>query len=1477
MKLGEVVSTYLSEYLETEVHIGSINAGLLNQLVINDVVINDKSGEKCLVATKANATIEILPLLKKDIIISSLQLSGLSAITYKDSEDSPLNIQFIINKLSSKESDAEKHQFKIESLVVKNSNLQYDKHYKEKSNSFDINHIDLSNLELVANIHSLDTNNINVDVKKLSFTEKNSSVVLNDLSANISNNDNIINIKHPVVNINSSILKSDSITIDLTNSQAVNIQGNLFDTSIIPSDFYCLSKDIPEIEKPLLVSTNFEYTPGRLILNDFKAKSQDQSISVDGSVELSQNSADGTFADVRLNEFSIDTKELPYYLSFAGLKIPQNIDFLKLGVVKAIGDFKLSPDKYSANTVIKTSIGDIKVDGDFTDHKLFKGHVETSSLHINQALSDTDLKEIAMNMDVDFIFTDKIHEGTLRGNIMNVEYKQYAFQNIKLDGNLSDSGYKGLFEIEDPKLDMTFDGMVQGIGNKNYVLNASINVNHFQPSSLGLDGEYANNNYEFIAKTDIQGNDLNNLSGTLDINNLKITTSITSYTLDNIYCEVNNYGLRKDLLLKSDIISGEISGEYEYTSLFDSFMNIPNAIMPLFGKDFDRTTSTNDSFEFSLTANNHPFLQTVIKERIDFNDPIDITGFVNVPNHYYLVESNLPSISYDNKTFDDIHLGYESNIDKYSIALRGVYNNEERIISSNIKANGNSEEFQSVIDVKVEQDNPIEGTLNIDGSISKSESNDHLAHITLKPSELAFMNHQLNIEADYIDIFNDHLNICDFKVENEDKSLTVNGVLSKDSADCLIADLNGTKMESLFDIAGTKVSDIDGFVYGKCQVYDILSSPKINANLTVQDLVLKNNSMGNAYVLANWDREQNVIDIHTQIIGEETSNGNRQISADGYIDPSNNSLDLNIDCINVDAALLNGLIGRTFKDIAGNINGKIGVRGPLENIQMLGELKTDASITLRATNVTYYISPDDIIKIGSNYIVFEKIHVSDYDGHTNIIDGFVTHKGFKDFTYKFDMNFSNMLAYEESTYNSDKFMGKVYGDGELHINGADGHPVYINIDITPAPDSEFYYDASTPDAITGNSFISFKELAPTDSILLANNVDPGWYWSVRDSVLNSSVDTPPRKYRGDLFVNIGIHMNHNCPIKLRMDSADDAYITIYGTGTLRAEYYNKGTFSLNGTYNIQDGKYRLYLQDIIYRDLIIQNGSNVVFNGNPFDADIHLLCWYTLNSVPLSDLTSVSYTQNNRVKVICMLDITGNLGNMMFNFDLNLPNVSDETRQIVRSYISTEEEMNKQMIYLLGFGRFFTNEYARVNGESNTNQAVNNLLSSTLSGQINQILSNAVGSDSKWNFGTGLSTGERGWEDMDVEGTLSGKLLDDRLLINGNFGYRDNSMTNNSSFVGDFDVKWRLTKKGNTYLKAYNLTNDRYFTKSTLNTQGIGVSFQKDFESWTDLIKSKKNRNKDNIEIHTDSHIIPPDSNKQEIENILILRNDTTN
>ena len=70
----------------------------------------------------------------------------------------------------------------------------------------------------------------------------------------------------------------------------------------------------------------------------------------------------------------------------------------------------------------------------------------------------------------------------------------------------------------------------------------------------------------------------------------------------------------------------------------------------------------------------------------------------------------------------------------------------------------------------------------------------------------------------------------------------------------------------------------------------------------------------------------------------------------------------------------------------------------------------------------------------------------------------------------------------------------------------------------------------------------------------------------------------------------------------------------------------------------------------------------------------------------------------------------------------------------------------------------------------------------------------------------------------------------------------DNVNTATSSFIGDFDIRYLLLPNGNLAMKVYNQTNDRYFTRSSLNTQGIGIIMKKDFSSINDLFGIKKRR-----------------------------------
>jgi hypothetical protein len=211
------------------------------------------------------------------------------------------------------------------------------------------------------------------------------------------------------------------------------------------------------------------------------------------------------------------------------------------------------------------------------------------------------------------------------------------------------------------------------------------------------------------------------------------------------------------------------------------------------------------------------------------------------------------------------------------------------------------------------------------------------------------------------------------------------------------------------------------------------------------------------------------------------------------------------------------------------------------------------------------------------------------------------------------------------------------------------------------------------------------------------------------------------------------------------------------------------------------------------------------------------------------------------------MDITGTPSTPKVGFGLDLPTINDDAKQMIFSLINSEEEMNQQVLYLLAVGRFYTtgNNNANINGTqqySQTSLAMQSIISGTVSQQINSVLSNVI-NNTNWNFGANISTGDEGWNNAEYEGVLSGRMLNNRLLFNGQFGYRDNPNAT-TSFIGDFDLRYLIVPNGNFAIRVYNQTNDRYFTRNSLNTQGIGIILKKDFFNIKDLFGIKRTSNK---------------------------------
>jgi hypothetical protein len=109
----------------------------------------------------------------------------------------------------------------------------------------------------------------------------------------------------------------------------------------------------------------------------------------------------------------------------------------------------------------------------------------------------------------------------------------------------------------------------------------------------------------------------------------------------------------------------------------------------------------------------------------------------------------------------------------------------------------------------------------------------------------------------------------------------------------------------------------------------------------------------------------------------------------------------------------------------------------------------------------------------------------------------------------------------------------------------------------------------------------------------------------------------------------------------------------------------------------------------------------------------------------------------------------------------------------------------------------------------------------------------------------------------EYELALSTNLFNDRILINGNFGYSNNqtNVTNNP-YTTDFQVEYKVNQKGNIRLRAFQkINNDVLYTEAPYY-QGIGIFYTEDFDNFNELLikmfKREMGTKPDEVEIKSE-------------------------
>ncbi len=1452
-QISVLVAEELTSVLGSSLTIGRVNIGLLNRIIIDDLLLNDQSGKEMLKVTRLSAKFDFIPLFNGKISISNVQLFGFNINLEKKTPESRPNFQFVLDAFASKDTIQKKSNLdlRINSLLIRRGKVSYDVLSEEETpGKFNPQHIRLRNIIANISLKALQSDSINAAIKRMSIEEEHSGFELKKLSLKIIGNNQRMRIENFAIDLPHTSLAMDTIRMDYDSLGAfknfahdVRFSFRMLPSQITLQDISAFVPAFTPFKERLQIEVETNGTINRLNCPRLSISSGNH-FHLRGDVSLQDLShPEDAYVFGNLSSLYADPEGIAFFVrnlskNYEG--VPPILEHL--GTISFRGEVSGYFTDLVTYGQIRTDIGSIKTDVKLSSNKekgyfAYSGAVKTENFELGKMLDNDKFDKVTFNLDVNGSHYENHYPSViLKGLVSSIDYSDYTYENINLDGEYKQGGFTGKVSLDDPNGSVILNGTINA-SSQIPTFNFYANISHIRLHDLHLTPKYEDTEISVKIKADFTGGSIDDMNGEINIDSLQFTAPDKQYFLDNFKIAACPKGEhQKQLTITSNFLQGSIEGDYSYRTLPISVLNIMRRYIPALILPDKKPIETQNNFNFDLHIYDTELLSTVFQIPLKVYTHSTLKGYFNDKAQRLRVEGYFPRLRYEDKYIESGMILCENPGDQFHTRLRFNNRKSSGAVNVALEAQAKNDSIQTTLNWGNSSTVTYSGKLSalthfireskdVKGlsQSSKKEKNALKTVIDIQPTNIILNDTLWNIHPSQVVLDSGKVHIKDFYFSHKERHLRIDGVLSKSPQDTVRLDLQDINIGYVFDIADLGVN-FKGEATGPAFASGVMEKPVMSTNLFIRNLGLNDGLLGDANIHGEWHHDVKGIYLDAHIREKDIAKSH----VHGYIYPlkPTSALDLQIEADSTNLKFIHHYMSSITPEFNGRATGHVHFYGKFKALTMEGRVFGDASMKVDVLNTTFSVK--DSIYIEPGGLTFKNNRIFDTQGHQGRVNGYLHYQHFKNLEYRFNFNVNNMLVMNTKESHDVPFFGTVYGTGSATIAGNVLEGVNIDVAMTTNRNTNFTYIKDNVTSAVSNQFIRFVDKTP--------------HRAVQDSVRLSDFEIAQKEVEEekesdtDIRLNLLVDATPDATMKIIMDPIAGDYISGRGTGNIRTEFYNKGDVKMFGNYRISQGIYKFSLQEVIRKDFIIKDGSTIAFNGNPLDANLDIKASYTVNSASLNDLMPSSavtsdFIGQTNVKVNCIMDLTGQLTSPNIKLDIELPNERDEIQSIVRNYISTDEQMNMQILYLLGIGKFYTPEYTDATQSSNMMTSV---LSSTLSGQLNNALSHIV-DNNNWNIGTNLSTGEKGWTDVEFEGILSGQLLNNRLIINGNFGYRDNPMAN-TNFVGDFEAEWLVNRTGDIRLKAYNETNDRYYTRTNLTTQGIGIIFKKDFNKWSELL-----------------------------------------
>lgn len=632
---------------------------------------------------------------------------------------------------------------------------------------------------------------------------------------------------------------------------------------------------------------------------------------------------------------------------------------------------------------------------------------------------------------------------------------------------------------------------------------------------------------------------------------------------------------------------------------------------------------------------------------------------------------------------------------------------------------------------------------------------------------------------------------------------------------------------------------LGGFVSGYVGIFSALKNPRMEADILVGQIQINQQDIGDLYLKSNFETETETAEVDAFL---EFRRRRLLTLVGGRLETkaSSQRMDLPLLVEDLPMKVLEIFTAPDFMNLQGRLNGFLQVQGSLNTPDFSGRFRLDEAsgyMPVIGGRFQFYFSEGSFVTLNNKTIALPSIVLTDILGNKAFLTGHIDHDQFSDIRFNLNLDSRNQdfLFFNASQRESPEFYGPALAKGRIWLRGTPGH-INVVASVTTSRGTRLFVSLEEGTQLASeNNFVTFTTSRPEskERINKFNSKPQGEEEEVEATTIALTIEAT---------------VTPDAEINLVFNEATHDVLSAAGSGNLKLELTPTNDVFIFGDYEVVKGKYKFSLQNLLSKEMQLKPGGVITFSGDPTEARIQATAYYATRASPAPLLSASAGAEmqtlaRNRVPVEVWVHLKGPILEPQVSFEVQFPTVGENTRAAYDAVLSTENEKNKQAFALLVLNQFLAPGTlgSSISGGGAVGSNSLEVISNQLSNLVSKISDDVdVGVRYRQGTKTGSGAGE-------VELALSTRLLDDRLIIDGNFGFVTKrpgttaSTTNaqNSGSIIDINIEYLLTQNGKFRIRAFNRSNYANLFSPFPYTQGAGLSYQTQFSAWRQLFFKK--------------------------------------